>query len=206
MRHASSGSSSTGVATAARQRSPSCTSSSRVLATAGNGCSTSCARGPALDALRRLGEVTGHLHRALASGTDHPDFAPEPISDADLAAWDGAVRNQLDRARAALDDPRGAPPLPDLTEALAGLRSLQKIRHHGDLHFGQTLRRADGDWVIIDFEGEPLRPLAERRLKHTPLRDVAGILRSLAYAAASAQPAGGEAWLDRWQRDAVDAF
>ena len=161
---------------------------------------------PALDALRRLGEVTGHLHRALASGTDHPDFAPEPISDADLAAWDGAVRDQLDRARAALDDPRGAPPLPDLTEALAGLRSLQKIRHHGDLHFGQTLRRADGDWVIIDFEGEPLRPLAERRLKHTPLRDVAGILRSLAYAAASAQPVGGQAWLEGWQHEAVEAF
>ncbi|OLD97140.1 MAG: hypothetical protein AUG80_12310 [Candidatus Rokubacteria bacterium 13_1_20CM_4_68_9] len=160
----------------------------------------------ALDAIGRLGEVTGRLHQALAGGADHPDFAPEPITDADLRAWDAAVRDQVERAHTALGDSRGGLRVPDLIEALAGLRGVQKTRHHGDLHFGQTLRRADGDWMIIDFEGEPLRPLAERRRKHTPLRDVAGIVRSLAYAAASAQPAGGEAWLDRWQRDAVDAF
>jgi len=159
-----------------------------------------------LAAIGRLGEVTGRLHQALAGGADHPDFAPEPITDADLRAWDAAVRDQVERAHTALGDSRGGLRVPDLIEALAGLRGVQKTRHHGDLHFGQTLRRADGDWMIIDFEGEPLRPLAERRRKHTPLRDVAGIVRSLAYAAASAQPAGGEAWLDRWQRDAVDAF
>ncbi len=161
---------------------------------------------PALEAIRRLGQVTGGLHHALASGTGDPAFAPEPIADTDLAGWGAAVRGQLDSARTALGDPRSVPQVSDLTQALDGLRGTQKIRHHGDLHFGQTLRRADGDWVIIDFEGEPLRPLAERRLKHTPLRDVAGVLRSLDYASASARPPGSEAWTEAWQRAAAEAF
>jgi trehalose synthase-fused probable maltokinase len=84
---------------------------------------------------------------------------------------------------------------------LGGLVGRVKIRHHGDFHLGQTLTVGAGaDFFIIDFEGEPLRPLEERRRKHTPLRDVAGMLRSLGYAAASASAPEG------WEETARAAF
>src|SRR5581483_7490990 len=170
--------------------------------------------GPALRALRRLGQVTGSLHRALASDPHEPAFAPEPIGPDDLARWAQDVARQVDAARRLLGD--GAPAPPDLGAGLEALRGCVRIRLHGDLHLGQTLYRpATGDFAVIDFEGEPLRPLAERRRKHAALRDVAGVVRSIDYAAAASlrpdgpagAPAGDRArWAEAWRAEAVREF
>jgi predicted trehalose synthase len=159
-----------------------------------------------LGALARLGERTGQLHAALATPTADPAFGAEPITAADVAAWAAGVRAQVDAARRAAAG-RALPDVPDVggPGGLGGLVGRARIRHHGDFHLGQTLAVGGGrDFAIIDFEGEPLRPLAERRRKHTPLRDVAGMLRSLDYAAASARRPAPAA--EAWEREARAAF
>lgn len=148
----------------------------------------------------RLGTLTGRLHRALASAPPGHPLAPEPITAGDVAAWGEAMLGQLGHAGDALA--AGLPELPpalresaervvadsarlgDELRALDALTagSVVKARVHGDYHLGQLLRTAEG-FTILDFEGEPARDLAERRAKQCVLKDVAGMLRSFAYAA-----------------------
>ncbi len=185
----------------------------------------------------RLGAITREMHEALASRAAHEDpaFTPVAVTPKDLAAWSEEVRRMAGDALALLQQHLDAGTLPSNRipdaavvarrhadyvaniEAMAarlGTALGERIRHHGDYHLGQVLRTADGDFMIIDFEGEPARPLAERRAPNSPLRDVAGMLRSFAYAAATLAIGQREALPPRvleprahvWEREARDAF
>jgi maltose alpha-D-glucosyltransferase/alpha-amylase len=149
---------------------------------------------------RTLGERTAQLHAALGAADGDAAFTPEPITRADLDGWIQRMRGEARATLALLERRLDSLPAP-LHEAARALTAQSpqvierldapagdcgsKIRIHGDFHLGQVLLRAN-DFVIIDFEGEPARPLEERRARHSPLRDVAGMLRSFSYAAAAA--------------------
>jgi maltokinase len=121
---------------------------------------------------QRLGAITGELHRRLADAFG--------TSTADVSAWVAHFRAQLDRVREHVP----ADEISARYDQASQIRAAgPAIRIHGDLHLGQMLR-ADSGWYVIDFEGEPARPLAERMAPSSPLRDVAGMLRSFHYAAA----------------------
>jgi maltose alpha-D-glucosyltransferase/alpha-amylase len=180
---------------------------------------------------RLLGQRTGELHRALASETDDPAFAPEPFNAmaqrSVVQSMRASSRRAFELLRKKLDD------LPEAFRAeaeevlaaenqiLAQERRLleqrsaaHKIRIHGDFHLGQALHTGR-DFIFLDFEGEPARPLGERKLKRSALRDVAGMMRSFQYAAYSAlwQPAMRqedvpflEKWADVWYREMSSTF
>jgi maltose alpha-D-glucosyltransferase/alpha-amylase len=188
-----------------------------------------------LDAAALLGRRTGEMHLALATPTDDPAFSAEALTPdaliADAARIDSQITRTLDALKRAFNG------LPDelttdaaalilsrrldllrrsraIVEASAGEPGL-RTRIHGDYHLGQVLR-ARGDYVILDFEGEPARTLGERRAKQSPLRDVAGMLRSFSYAAYSAldhftqRHAGTakslEPWAQLWQNAVCTEF
>jgi maltokinase len=142
--------------------------------------------------LGSLGEVTAHLHNCLASDASDPAFIPEEPSAESLSLLTATIDEDIERIFVRLPDDERVAPIAgrgqDVREQIS-LRAQtgvggRMIRTHGDYHLGQTLHLSDPahQWVIIDFEGEPARPLFERRQKRSPLRDVAGMLRSFAYA------------------------
>ncbi len=178
-----------------------------------------------------LGTRTGEMHLALATAADDPVFAPEPFNAMAQRSVYQSMRASLRRSFALLQ--KRVPELPEdfraeAAEVLAAeqqilaqeQRILQhhadaaKIRIHGDYHLGQVLYTGK-DFIVLDFEGEPARPLSERKLKRSALRDVAGMMRSFQYAAYSAlwQSATRdedrvflERWADLWYRQMSATF
>jgi maltokinase len=164
--------------------------------------------------LRRLGEVTGEMHSVLASDANDPAFAVETPSVETLGLLTATVDEEIERVFLELpDDNEALAPIAgrgeDVREQLRMLShggpAGKVIRTHGDYHLGQTMW-ADEDWVILDFEGEPLRTFAERRRKRSPLRDVAGMLRSFAYAASAASFLRDAEAPEGWEAEARAQF
>jgi maltose alpha-D-glucosyltransferase/alpha-amylase len=181
--------------------------------------------------VRLLGQRTGELHLALASEPDDPVFAPEPFNALAQRSVYQSMRALVRRTTQLLGKKIDNLPEKFRDEAREVLgaekvilerekrlldrkTNAAKIRIHGDYHLGQVLYTGK-DFVILDFEGEPARPLSERKLKRSPLRDVAGMMRSFQYAAYSVlwQPAMRsedvpflERWADLWYRQVSSVF
>ena len=173
---------------------------------------------------RLLGQRTGEMHRALATPTNNPAFSVEVTTAAALerdavrleAQIALAVHTVKNRFSTLPDDLLGpaATLLSKRKEMLAVAQSLRSLpptdagvrtRIHGDYHLGQVLKTTD-DFVLLDFEGEPARSLEERRDKQSPLRDVAGMMRSFSYAAAAGFGTDSSAERSAWERTATEAF
>jgi maltokinase len=160
-----------------------------------------------------LGEVTAQMHTVLASDAGDPAFSPEEPSHEALSLLTATVDEDIERVFTRLPDDEALAPIAgsgqDVRERLGQLAQLgvggRVIRTHGDYHLGQTLHTTRG-WVILDFEGEPARPLPERRQKRSPLRDVAGMLRSFAYVTSAAEIIRGRPAPADFEQRAREAF
>jgi maltose alpha-D-glucosyltransferase / alpha-amylase len=177
--------------------------------------------GDYLPTVRLLGQRTAELHLALAKVTGDPAFDPEPLDRDALERLAATLRQEAELAFETLRQNLSSLPDPVLEPAHRLLDQRQnllgrfdrlpeiapdsaRIRVHGDYHLGQVLWTGS-DFVLLDFEGEPARPIHERRRKQPPLKDVAGMLRSFSYAAyaglpddGAAKPARGQHPLERW--------
>jgi len=190
------------------------------------------AHGAYLELVKTLATRTAELHRALATPTDDEAFSPEPIRPEDVSAWLKNVQGEARKTLEMLAERLGQLPaaivpeaefllsrrdtlLKRIAEAVPDAPQGLKTRHHGDYHLGQVLLKRN-DFIIVDFEGEPARPLAERRIKHSPLRDVAGMLRSFTYArktamqrcsVQSAEDCGRwDSLVEKWEHDVRGTF
>lgn len=174
--------------------------------------------GEFLRAIEQLGDATASLHVLLSREEIEHDLVPEPVTASDLVEWGDRVLVAWHKLQQDMpDELRGLDAT--LGARIDSFRQIVdgglKTRVHGDFHLGQVLLTARG-WMIIDFEGEPARPLIDRSAKQSPLRDVAGMLRSFSYAASAAlmeraapeSPdwARLEPWADAWEEVARDRF
>lgn len=175
-----------------------------------------------------LGVLTAQMHLAMSEGGNDAAFEPGRTRDDDISLWQQSTMQMLETVRAGLSrldlsDDRRAGPL--VARFLSGdsyfenellgygkLIDRPLIRVHGDYHLGQVLLDQQDKWWIVDFEGEPRRPIADRVRKTSPLKDVAGMLRSFAYASSSAMSTGGaepdviRAWEAHTRRNFVIAY
>ncbi len=171
-----------------------------------------------------LGAATGEMHSVLASDPGDPAFAPEEPSVEALSLLTATIDEQIERVFLDLPPESAAlAPIQGRGEEVRDRLQLMShvgvggrlIRHHGDYHLGQTMlsgptHPAAGEtrsgWTILDFEGEPARSLLERRRKRSPLRDVAGMLRSFAYAASASELLRGDPAPEGWEEQAREGF
>ena len=190
-----------------------------------------------LQSVKTLGQVTAQFHLALAGERKNKDFRPEKATTVSTDQLADAVSRQIQQALAALSNKITQLPsdlklegdrllgqAPALLARVGRIGALgaqlgSMIRHHGDYHLGQVLLTGSHDFILLDFEGEPQRPLSKRRRKGSPLKDVAGMLRSFHYAAISGLPAGDDqidqrerlrpwarAWYERMSSAFVEAY